>query len=100
MEWLGVVRARVALRGFRGSAERVALVDTDAAISAVNRELADSSGVTYAGGKRTLVSTTRRMLGGVAVVREMTLEGRPGLHDKNRHKPHRGSQETLRNLRR
>lgn len=73
---LGVVKANITLKGSRESTACVALVDTGAAMSVVDRELADHVGVTYTGRKRALTSATgHRLEGEIAMVREMLVEG-------------------------
>jgi len=73
---LGTVRARVVLRGSKGSREGTALVDTGAAMTVVDKDIADAVGVVYTGRGRTLISATgHRLEGEVAVVRELIVEG-------------------------
>jgi len=73
---LGIVRAKVVLRGSKGSREGVALVDTGAAMTVVGGEVADAVGVMYTGRRRMLMSATgHRLEGEVAIVRELNIEG-------------------------
>ena len=70
-----IVKAKVALKGPRGSEECVALVDTGAIMTVVDKGLAESIGVTYTGRKRSLTSAIGHKLGGeIAIVRELTVE--------------------------
>jgi predicted aspartyl protease len=72
---LGIVRAKVVLRGSKGSREGAALVDTGAAMTVVDRDAADAVGVMYTGKRRTLMSATgHRLEGEVAIVRELSIE--------------------------
>ncbi|MCR6668673.1 MAG: retroviral-like aspartic protease family protein [archaeon YNP-WB-040] len=72
---LGIVRAKVVLRGSKGSREGAALVDTGAAMTVVDRDVADAVGVMYTGKRRTLMSATgHRLEGEVAIVRELSIE--------------------------
>jgi predicted aspartyl protease len=73
---LGIVRAKVVLRGSKGSREGATLVDTGAAMTVVDREVADAVGVMYTGRRRMLISATgHRLEGEVAIVRELNIEG-------------------------
>jgi len=70
-----IVRARVALKGPKGSEECTALVDTGAIMTVVDKGLAESVGVTYTGRKRSLTSATGHKLEGeIAIVRELAVE--------------------------
>jgi len=70
-----IVKAKVALKGPRGSEECVALVDTGAIMTVVDKGLAESIGVTYTGRKRSLTSAIGHKLGReIAIVRELTVE--------------------------
>jgi len=72
---LGIVRAKVVLRGSKGSREGAALVDTGAAMTVVDRDVADAVDVMYTGKRRTLMSATgHRLEGEVAIVRELSIE--------------------------
>jgi len=74
---LGVVGAKVTLRGTKGSKECVALVDTGAAMAVIDRKSADTIGVRYMGRKRSLIGATgHRLEGEVAIVRELVVENR------------------------
>ena len=72
---MGIVRARVSLKGMRGTKDCIALVDTGAAMTVIDRSLAENVGVTYTGRRRYLVSATGHKLEGeVAIVRELAVE--------------------------
>ncbi len=72
---MGIVKARVRLKGMRSSRECVALVDTGAAMTVIDKGLAEEVGVTYTGRKRSLVSATGHKLEGeVAIIRELVVE--------------------------
>jgi predicted aspartyl protease len=72
---MGIVRTRVSLKGMRGSKDCIALVDTGAAMSVIDRSLAENVDVTYTGRRRSLVSATGHKLEGeVAIVRELIVE--------------------------
>lgn len=71
-----IVISYVELKGLKGSAKCRALVDTSAAMTVIDKRLAEALGVMYTGRKRTLTSATRHKLEGeVAVVRELTIDG-------------------------
>jgi predicted aspartyl protease len=75
VDGLGIVRAKVVLRGSKGSREDAALVDTGAAMTVVDRDVADAVGVMYTGKRRTLMSATgHRLEGEVAIIRELSIE--------------------------
>jgi predicted aspartyl protease len=72
---MGIVRTRVSLKGMRGTKDCIALVDTGAAMTVIDRSLAKEVGVTYTGRRRSLVSATGHKLEGeVAIVRELVVE--------------------------
>ncbi len=72
---MGIVRTRVSLKGMRGSKDCIALVGTGAAMTVIDRSLAENVGVTYTGRRRSLVSATGHKLEGeVAIVRELVVE--------------------------
>jgi len=72
---MGIVRTRVSLKGMRGSKDCIALVGTGAAMTVIDRSLAENVGVTYTGRMRSLVSATGHKLEGeVAIVRELVVE--------------------------
>lgn len=82
---MGVVKANITLKGSRGSGECVALVNTGAAMSVVDGELADHVGVTYTGRKRGLTSATgHRLEGEIAMVRDVSGGRGPRLRDLHR----------------
>jgi len=63
------------LKGMRGSKDCIALVDTGAAMTVIDRSLAENVGVTYTGRRMSLVSATGHKLEGeVAIVRELVVE--------------------------
>ena len=69
---MGVVKARVVLKGERKTEECLALVDTGAAITAVDKNPAEVLGVMYIGRKRSLVgSTGHKLEGEMAIIREL-----------------------------
>jgi len=53
---MGFVRTRVSLKGMRGTKDCIALVGTGAAMTVIDRSLAENVGVTYTGRRRLLVS--------------------------------------------
>ena len=70
-----IVKAKVALKGSKGSEECVALVDSEAIMTVVDKNLTESLGVTCTGRKRSLTSATGHKLEGeIAIVRELTVE--------------------------
>jgi predicted aspartyl protease len=72
---MGIFRTRVSLKGMRGSKDCIALVGTGAAMTVIDRSLAENVGVTYTGRRRSLVSATGHKLEGeVAIVRELVVE--------------------------
>ena len=72
---MSIVRTRVSLKGMRGSKDCIALVGTGAAMTVIDRSLAENVGVTYTGRMRSLVSATGHKLEGeVAIVRELVVE--------------------------
>jgi predicted aspartyl protease len=77
------VRTRVSLKGMRGTKDCIALVDTGAAMTVIDRSLAENVGVTYTGRRRSLVSATGHKLEGeVAIVRELVVEDEVLDHEK------------------
>jgi predicted aspartyl protease len=72
---MSIVRTRVSLKGMRGTKDCIALVGTGAAMTVIDRSLAENVGVTYTGRRRSLVSATGHKLEGeVAIVRELVVE--------------------------
>ncbi len=72
---MAIVRARLRLEGMKGNSEGVALVDTGASVTIVDREVADRVGVNYV--KRTLMLTTasgHKMEGELAVIEKLIVE--------------------------
>jgi hypothetical protein len=70
---LGVVRAKVAVKGLKGFREGTALVDTGVAMTVVDRDVADAIGVMYTGRRKMLISAAgHRLEGEVAIVKELT----------------------------
>jgi len=73
---LSIVRAEVVVKGSKGFREGTALVDTGAAMTVVDREVAGAVGVMYTGRRRKLISATgHRLEGEVAIVKELNVEG-------------------------
>ena len=76
MVGLSIVRAEVVVKGYKGFREGTALVDTGAAMTVVDREVAGAVGVMYTGRRRMLISATgHRLEGEVAIVKELNVEG-------------------------
>lgn len=72
---MGVVKAKVVLKGSKGSKECVALADTGAAMTVLDRKSAETIGVIYTGRKRSLTSATGHKLEGeVAILKELIVE--------------------------
>jgi len=73
---LGMVKAKVVVKGSKSSMECTALVDTGAAMTVIDREAADAIGVMYTGRRRSLVSATGHKLEGeVVIIKELNIEG-------------------------
>ena len=73
---MGVVKARVVVSGFKGSRECTALVDTGAAMTVIDRGVAEEVGVMHTGRRRALISASGHKLDGeVVVIRELSIEG-------------------------
>ena len=73
---MGLVRANVTLVGDKGSRSVTALVDTGAAITVVDKALAEEVGVTYTGRRRALITASgHRVEGEVGIVKELVIEG-------------------------
>jgi len=73
---LGMVKAKVVVKGSKGSVECTALVDTGAAMAVIDREAADAVGVMYTSRRRSLVSATGHKLEGeVVIIKELNIEG-------------------------
>ena len=71
------IKASLKITGFRGSIEEVALVDTGAPLTLLDRGVADKVGVEYAGEEdRVVVADGHEVKGELAVVRELVIEGR------------------------
>lgn len=71
-----IVKGHVLLRGDIGSEECVALVDTGASMTVIDRGMAERLGATCVRRKRSLVSATgHRLEGEVAILRELMIEG-------------------------
>lgn len=70
-----IVKAEVTLRGSKSSRKCVALVDTGAIMTVIDKGFVETIGVTYTGRKRSLTSATGHKLEGeIAIVRELTVE--------------------------
>lgn len=73
---MAIVKSNVELRGSKSSEKGVALVDTGAHMTVIDRHLAEALGVIYTGKERSLISATgHRLKGEVAVIRELIIEG-------------------------
>jgi len=73
---LTVVRANISLLGSKEHLEGIALVDTGASVTIIDRDVADKVGITRV--KRTLILTTasgHKMEGELAVVDKLIIEG-------------------------
>jgi len=73
---LTIVKAKLRLEGLQEHSEGIALVDTGASVTLVDREAADKVGVTHV--KRTLTLTTasgHKMEGELAVINKLIIEG-------------------------
>ena len=71
-----IVKARLRVEGSRGYSEGIALVDTGASVTIIDRDVADKVDVTYV--KRTLTLTTasgHKMDGELAVINKLIIEG-------------------------
>lgn len=70
-----IVKAEVTLRGSKSSEKCVALVDTGALMTVIDKGLADAIGITLTGRKRSLTSATgHKLKGEIAIVKELTVE--------------------------
>mgnify|MGYP001118304941 CR=1 FL=1 len=70
-----IVKAEVALGGLKGSEKHLALVDTGAIMTVIDKELAEAIGVTYTKRRRSLTSATGHKLEGeIAIVKELAVE--------------------------
>jgi len=70
-----IVKADVTFQGSKSSERCIALVDTGAAMTVVDKKFADSLGVEYTGRKRSLTSATgHRLEGKVAIFKELKVE--------------------------
>ncbi|MBS7611331.1 aspartyl protease family protein [Candidatus Bathyarchaeota archaeon] len=70
-----VVKSNVELKGFKSSEKCRALVDTGAAMTVIDKSLAEVLGVMYTGRERLLTSATgHKLKGEIAMVREMIVE--------------------------
>jgi len=73
---LGIVKAKVVVKGSKSSIECIALVNTGAAMTVIDREVADAIGVMYTGRRRSLVSATGHKLEGeIVIIKELNIEG-------------------------
>jgi len=71
-----LVKARFKVIGSRGSVEGIALVDTGASFTMLDREVADSVGVKYIGRRvRAVVADGHEVEGEFAVVDRLVVEG-------------------------
>lgn len=73
---MGIVKAKVVVKGSKSSIECIALVNTGAAMTVIDREVADAIGVMYTGRRRSLVSATGHKLEGeIVIIKELNIEG-------------------------
>jgi len=72
---LGVVRAKVAVKGLKGFREGTTSVDTGAAMTVVDRGVADAVGVMYTGRRMLISAAGHRLEGEVTIVKELNIEG-------------------------
>lgn len=70
-----IVKAAVTLTGSESSEKCVALVDTGALMTVIDKGLAEAVGVTFTGRKRSLTSAAgHKLKGEIAIVKELTVE--------------------------
>jgi len=70
-----VVKAKILIKGFRGFAEEVALVDTGSTYTLIDRSLAEEVGAEATGRKvKLVVADGHEVAGDLAVVREIVVE--------------------------
>ena len=78
-----IVKAKITLKGLKDSKECTVLADTGAAMTVVDKGLAEAIGVQYTGRTRSLTSATGQELKGeVAIVRELLVEDEPLDYEK------------------
>lgn len=71
-----IVKSDVELKGSKTSEKCIALVDTGAAITVIDRRFAEVLGVVYTGRERSLTSATgHKLKGEIAIIREIIIEG-------------------------
>ncbi|MEM1575183.1 MAG: retroviral-like aspartic protease family protein [Nitrososphaerota archaeon] len=71
-----IIKSDVELRGLKSSEKCKALVDTGAAMTVIDKYLAEALGVTYTGRRRTLTSATgHKLIGEIAIIKELIIEG-------------------------
>ncbi len=72
---MSAVKAKVVLKGAKAIMGCLALVDTGAAVTVIDKGLAESIGVEYTGRRRSLLSVSgHRVEGEMAIVKEMKVE--------------------------
>jgi predicted aspartyl protease len=72
------VKAKVIIRGSKGSAELTALVDAGSSMTVVDRGLAEAIGVEYTDRERVIVTASgQEIVSKVAIVKELIVEDGP-----------------------
>ena len=72
------VKAKVVIRGSKGSVELTALVDAGSSMTVVDRGLAEAIGVEYTDRERVIVTASgQEIVGKVAIVKELIVEYEP-----------------------
>jgi predicted aspartyl protease len=72
------VKAKVVIRGSKGSAELTALIDAGSSMTVVDRGLAEAIGVEYTDRERVSVTASEQeIVSKVAIVKELTVENGP-----------------------
>jgi predicted aspartyl protease len=72
------VKAKVVIRGSKGSAELTALVDAGSSMTVVDRGLAEAIGVEYTDRERVIVTASgQEIVSKVAIVKELIVEDEP-----------------------
>jgi len=72
-----VVRAKTVIRGSRGSAEELALVDTGSTYTLIDRALAQEVGARFVDRRiKVIVANGHEVAGDLAIVDELTVEGK------------------------
>jgi len=68
------VKAKVVLKGSKGSKELVALVDTGASTPVIDRSLAEEIGVIFTGRRALVTVSGHKIEGEVAIIKELIIE--------------------------